>query len=508
MHLHKFIRAVSGQKTSTTFLDKWNLSNLVYSSQFTIISGQPILRSKIRLVDLRLFLALLIGKLIAFVLKLTGGGGTTAPGYYALKIDPKLIKKIAPRIRHGSIIISGTNGKTTTARLISHILSCKFKIVNNRQGSNLLRGIASTLINEMSFTGSIRNNLAIWEVDEAILSEAVINIKPKLIVLLNLFRDQLDRYGEIDSIRANWKKIITNLSSKTILLLNTDDPGISFLEKFHKGKLIFFGVNDKKIDLPQVANIVDINNCPFCEKKLNYTSLIFAHIGHYSCNYCNWQRKNPDISANNISFKTDFSTSFNLSVNRQKLYVSYNLPGLYNVYNILASVAVSNHLKIDSGLIIKRLKSFSAAFGRFEKIRIANKNVIIFLIKNPTGANEIIRTIAAKTKLNLLIALNDNFADGKDVSWIWDTDWEQLSGKIKSVKVSGIRAWDMATRLKYANIKLSTKDVNSKINYSVKFALKSLSNNNTLIILPTYTALISIQSALHQMGVVTKWQKQ
>src|SRR3989338_5266707 len=308
--------------------------------------------------DLKLLLAIFTGKLIALIIRIFGKtGATAAPGLYALKIDPKLVKKLSKQIQSGSIIISGTNGKTTTARLISTILSKKYNIIHNRSGSNLLRGIASTLI------------------------------------------------------------------------ANADDPGISFLTKSFKGKTIFFGISDKQINLPKTANVADIRHCLNCQSNLKYTAILSAHMGHYSCPNCTFKRPNPNIAASNLIFNSDFSTTANLTIDYSLLTIHYSLPGLYNVYNVLAAFAVAKALKTDLSIPKKAVHEFSAAFGRFQKIKINDKNIIIFLIKNPPRANEVIRIIGQKDKLNLLLILNDNIADGRDVSWIWDTDWELLSSK-------------------------------------------------------------------------------
>src|SRR3989344_5228799 len=469
--------------------------------------------------DLKLLLAIFAGKLIALIIRIFGKtGATTAPGLFALKVDPQLVKKLSKQIQSGSIIISGTNGKTTTTRLISTILSKKYNIIHNRAGSNLLRGIASTLTSKSSLIGKLKSNLAIWEVDEATLPEAIENTAPKIIVLLNLFRDQLDRYWEVDSIRTKWQKSLSKLPASSILILNADDPGISFLTKSFKGQTIFFGINDKQINLPKIANVADIRHCLNCQSSLKYTALLSAHMGHYTCPNCKLNRPAPEVAAQNLKFKEDFSTSAKITINyspftlfdssKIRSRIHYNLPGLYNVYNVLAAFGVAKTVKIDLSIAKRAVHEFSAAFGRFQKIKINDKNIIIFLIKNPAGANEVIRIIGQKDKLNLLLILNDNIADGRDVSWIWDTDWELLSSKAKKVQISGTRAWDLATRLKYAGYKLGKNDIYREIYYSIKQALKKLDKKDTLLVLPTYTAMLEVQKSLNKMGVETQWQNQ
>lgn len=450
--------------------------------------------------DIKLTLAIVIGKLIVIATKLLGSGATAAPGLYALKIDPDLVKKLAKKLQYGSIVISGTNGKTTTSRLTADILSTKFKIIHNRQGSNLLRGIASTLISHTSFPAKISSNLGIWEVDEATLPQAIEHTNPKTIALLDLFRDQLDRYGEVDTVRARWQKVLTQLPTSTTLILNADDPGVSYLANSFSGKVRYFGVEDKKLDLVEISNVADIRNCLNCGANLNYSALLTAHMGHYLCPNCTFKRPTPQVLASNLKFNSDFSTECEFTVHSSKFKVKYQLPGLYNVYNVLAATAICDSQNIDQAKIAEKIESFPAAFGRFQSIKIGSKQILIFLIKNPAGANEVIRTIAKLERINLLTVLNDNIADGRDVSWIWDTNWEVLQRRIKSVNVSGTRAWDLATRLKYADIKLSKNNVYENINYSVEQSISKLNNNDTLIILPTYTAMLEVQKFLKKGG--------
>ncbi len=458
--------------------------------------------------DLKLLLAILVGKSIRLLNKLLGTGATAAPGLYALKIDPSLVKKLSKNIKNGAIIISGTNGKTTTARLASDILYTKHKIIHNRQGSNLLRGIASTLIDNASILGKIEADLALWEVDEATLPQAIQNTSPKTVLLLNLFRDQLDRYGEVDSVRKKWQEALLKLPKDSTLILNADDPGISFLSKFTKGNVIYFGVNDASINLPTIDHVADIKYCLNCSSKLIYSSLLSAHLGNYHCPHCGFKRPTPNTYATNLKFSSDFSTSAKITINRQPLTINYPLPGLYNVYNILASVALSNTFNAEFQIIKEKTEKFSAAFGRFQKLKVNGKKIIIFLIKNPTGANEVLRTLAPADKLNLLVILNDKIADGRDVSWIWDTNWETLNKKINRLSISGTRAWDMATRLKYADFELSKNNIYREIYYSILDSVRKLNNKNTLIILPTYTSLLQVQKSLSKLGTGIKWYKQ
>ncbi len=457
--------------------------------------------------DLKLATAIFVGKFITFVLKLNKSGATAAPGLYALKIDPDLIKKLASKIQYGSIIITGTNGKTTSSRLVCDILSTKYNVIHNRQGSNLLRGIASTLLRQSTLGGKIKQNLALWEVDEAVFPLALDQLLPKTIIALNLFRDQLDRYGEIDTIRTKWQMAIKKLDKYSTVILNADDPGIAILEKSTKAKVLFFGLGDKKINLPQISDVKDVISCPNCQSRLHFASTFSSHLGIFSCPKCTYKRPNPNVSAKNLKFNKDFSTSLTLTVNREQLTVNYPLPGLYNVYNVLAAAACAVSYGIENNKIINSIQKFSPAFGRFQSVQVNDKFVLIFLIKNPTGANEVLRTIANSKNLNILAILNDKIADSHDVSWIWDTNWQILKGKVNNFYVSGVRALDMATRAKYANIALDPGNIESDIEKALEKSLSKVQKGQSLIVLPTYTAMISLQKSLHKLGG-TKWHAQ
>jgi len=449
-------------------------------------------------VDLKLTLAISTGKIISFLNKLSGSGATAAPGLYALKIDPDLVKKLSSNNNLKSIVVSGTNGKTTTSRLIFEIIKSKQKIIHNRAGSNLLRGVASTLINNSSILGKVNADIAIWEADEAALLPISKDIKIDTLVLLNLFRDQLDRYGEIDTTRKKWIEVVTNLPKTSMLILNSDDPSTNYLAKFTKAKKIFFGVEADKINLPQIENVADVKYCINCSAKLIYQTLYSAHLGKYSCPNCDFGRTTPKIKATNLTFNHNFSTAATITFNDHQLTTDYNLPGLYNVYNVLAATSVATTYKVEDDQIKKAVNSFSAVFGRFQKATLNGCQITTFLIKNPAGANEVIRTIAIRPNLNILAILNDNIADGRDVSWIWDTNWEAFKGA--QINVSGTRAHDLALRLKYAGIETKNVDVD------IKSALATSTNSKSLIILPTYTAMLELQN--YQGGGESKWHKQ
>ncbi|MBI4037422.1 DUF1727 domain-containing protein [Candidatus Curtissbacteria bacterium] len=457
--------------------------------------------------DIKLFLALLLGKIIYHSLKIfKTSGGTAAPGLFALKIDINLVSKISRRLQSGNVLISGTNGKTTTSRMISDFLSKKFNTIHNRQGSNLMRGIASSIISKSTLSGALKEDFGIWEVDEAVLPEAIGQIRPKIVVILNLFRDQLDRYGEVDSTRKKWLRSISDADKSTTFILNADDPQVASLVGKVKGKKILFGISGKVAEnLLSKQDVADIRYCFICANKLIYKTLYFSHLGIYECSNCSLKRPDTSVTGLGITKGANFSTKFEIKIGKFTQKINLPLPGIYNVYNTLAASAVADQVGLRVNELPGKLKKFSAAFGRFQRINIDGKNVIILLIKNPTGANEVLSVLKNENIQTVLTCLNDRLADGTDVSWIWDTSWEIITGTKLNIFCSGTRAWDIALRLKYAN--MSNITVHKEISYSYNHALNKTNKNNTLIVLPTYTALLELQKHLEKSGA-TKWHKQ
>lgn len=428
---------------------------------------------------MKLLLAIFVGKSIFFLTRLLSkGGGSAAPGLYALKIDSDLIEKLTVSIPK-NIIITGTNGKTTTARLLAHFArSQNIKVLRNQTGSNLERGIASTLISRANFFGGIRNiDLGIWELDEAAFNTAALKLQPQVIVFLNALRDQLDRYGEVDNVVKKWKNTLKKVNQKTYLIVNGDDTNTSGLLNSFKGHIETFGVKDHKIK-GENAN-TGINT------KLKY-------------------------EAKNIKQKALSSTSFELTLNRKPYTINLPLPGIYHIYDFLAAFSTGLQLGFAPNAMVESLKSFSPAFGRFEKLNIQGIESYIFLIKNPAGATEVFKTISSNIKKNdqLLICLNDNFADGTDVSWIWDASFEefQISNYKFKILSTGTRAYDLAVRLKYAGIEPERIQVQENLEQALEEAKRG--NKGRLFILPTYTALLDLQKILTRRGVKGHYWKE
>ncbi|MEK7558965.1 MAG: Mur ligase family protein [Patescibacteria group bacterium] len=418
-----------------------------------------------------IFFPLLIGKLISFISKFFNlGSGSTWPGHMAIESDPNFIKKILRRnLNLKVILIAGTNGKTTTGKLIQTILEKNGnKVFQNEAGANLLNGVASTLIEKSNLTGGLDYDFAIFEIDENTLPLILDNVYPNIIVLLNLFRDQLDRYGEVNIISDKWKKALSLIDKKTNLILNADDPKIAYLGADIRN-VKYFGVKGKEQVIDHAS---DSAYCPKCGNKLDYKSITFSHLGDWSCKKCGLKRPKPDLEN----------------------FESYALPGAYNRYNIHTAVLTAKTLGASNEKILIALKDFKPAFGRQEIVEYKGRKIQIFLSKNPASFNQSLETINELKAKHLLLVLNDRIPDGRDVSWIWDVDFENNLKNFKNILVSGDRVYDMALRLKYADRNdAKPYDV---VTDAVEDLIDSAPKNDILYILPTYSAMLDLRKIL------------
>ncbi len=447
------------------------------------------------MLDLRLTSAVLFGKVVDFSIKRLGStGATSAPGYYALKIDPLLVKKISRRVDR-SILVTGTNGKTTTARLISALFN-EEKALHNREGSNLLRGIASVLVKNLGILRHKNISTAIWETDEAAIGDILNQVEPDIVIVTNLFRDQLDRYGEVNALYKKIRLALTDTPKKPILVLNANDPNVASLGHGYREKVIYFGLD--KYSNPTAGGVPDAVFCPICGNKLKYLQIFYSHIGNYSCLKCSFKTPQIDVLIND-------SADLSLRTGGKDFKVKTNLEGLYNHYNIASALGVwmaSGYQLEDEE--IKKIEGVKAVFGRQEEFVLKNgRKVKIILVKNPTAFNQVLATIGTG---DLAIILNDNYADGRDVSWIWDIQIDNSKYKDRKFFVAGSRSWDMANRLKYAGISMDKIVVQKSIQELLKSAESDKSNiESTLYILPTYTALLQLKRRLSKGKYTSKF---
>ena len=429
-------------------------------------------------------------------------GGTTAPGRLLLRLDPDAIGRVAPRLERGSVLVSATNGKTTTAAMIAAILERAGEpVVHNRAGANMHWGVATALLD----AGRARGQLGLFEVDEAWLPAVARELRPRAYLLANLFRDQLDRYGELELLADRWSELAAEEAGRARFVLNADDPLVADLGRGRDG-VIYFGLDDDSQALPGLQHAADSKHCRACGTPYAYEAVYLGHLGRYRCPGCGRERPDLDIAARRVVLEGMSGSRLELITPRGELPVRLPLPGLYNVYNATAATATALELGASLGDVGPALEGFAAAFGRVETIEVGGREVSILLVKNPAGANEVLRTLTLEPgELDLWIALNDRTADGRDVSWVWDADFELLAGRVRSVTCSGTRAEEMALRLKYAGLD-ARPAVERDLGRSLDAAVAA-GDGGPLYALPTYTALLELRDLLARRGLAGRWSE-
>ena len=455
---------------------------------------------------LRLAAAVSAGKAAGFTTRhLRRGGGTALPGLVAEKVHPNLVRDLGRSLGGGRVLITGTNGKTTTARIVAAALEADSRpFLHNREGSNLMRGIASTLLNSARVTGRIpgaTSTVGLFETDEATLPPAAAALAPSVLAFTNLFRDQLDRYGEVDTVAALWRRALANTPPGATLVLNADDPSVAELARDWQGPVHWFGLDDPA-SATTTAGAFDARWCR-CGGDYLYERRYFAHVGWWRCSGCGRKRESPRTSASAVQQSLE-GASFNLDGLGR---IDLPLAGLYNVYNALAAIAVCRVLGVSEAAIVSGLAAVRAAFGRQEVVGLQGRKLRLLLAKNPAGANQVLlllRTIAGKdfaSGLNVALLLNDRFADGQDVSWIWDVDHELLAGHVARSWAGGDRAEDLAVRVKYAGWPPPSTVAHDPAAL-LDGILRETAPGDQVFVIPTYTAMLDLRAELARRGAV------
>ena len=446
---------------------------------------------------LPLSVEILLARAAAGLSRVVGaGGGTTVPGKLLWKLDPGAVDRLAARLPRGSALISATNGKTTTAAMVARILEPSVRLAHNRSGANLVSGVASALL------AAREAELGLFEVDEAALPEVARRLQPRAVSLGNLFRDQLDRYGELELLAERWRAMVQELPAEAALVVNGDDPQVGDLASERPGCTVF-GLDDPRHASAELQHAADSKWCVRCGTPYVYAAAYIGHLGDYRCSACGHARPLLHVRAREIELHGLDSVSFDLVTPEGTSRVELGVPGLYNVYNALAAAALARALGASLGEVHAGLQGFSAAFGRFERIAIGERSLLVLLIKNPAGANEVVRTLLTGTPPRLLlVALNDEIADGRDVSWIWDVDFEPLLGGLERLIASGERAAELALRFKYAGLPAEAIEVVPSLEEALDRGLELTPPGAELIALPTYTAMLGLRDLVARRGFV------
>ena len=448
---------------------------------------------------MRVPLALEIGlaRFAAGLSRLAGaGGGTTLPGKLLWKLDPAAVDRLAARLPQGSALVSATNGKTTTAAMAARILEPSVRLAHNRAGANLVSGVASALV------AARDAELGLFEVDEGALPEVASRVSPRAVSLGNLFRDQLDRYGELELVAGRWREMARGLPADALLVANGDDPQLGEIATERPGSVVF-GLDDPRHASPELQHAADSKWCVRCGTPYVYAAAYIGHLGDYRCPACGHARPPLDVVAREIDLNGLEGVSFRLITPEGSARVELHVPGLYNVYNALAAASLARALGASLEAIVRGLQGFSAAFGRFERIQLDDRSLLTLLIKNPAGANEVVRTLVAGSAPELLlVALNDEIADGRDVSWIWDVDFEPLLGPLERLIATGERAAELALRFKYAGLPHDAIEVVPSLETALDRGLELTPPGGELTALPTYTAMLALRDLVARRGFV------
>ena len=449
------------------------------------------------------------------------GGGTALPGLVATSVAPGVTEQLARLPDAGSVVVTGTNGKTTTAHLLAGIAGAAgLDPIANRSGSNLERGIVSAYLDARDTAGEHDGpRLGVLEVDEAALPGLLPALRPRAVLFLNLFRDQLDRYGEVDSVAEGWHEMLVADGSGLTLVLNADDPPIAQLAETGRGEVVTFGIEDRGVALAGDEHASDARFCE-CGAAFRYEAVFLGQAGLWRCDGCGRSRPTPDVAAHDVRAGNG-ATTFALVVAGERVEVELPLEGLYAVYNALGAAAAAHALGIEAGVIASALAEAAPAFGRQESFALDGRDVRMWLAKNPAGLNAVLRTLAPPVAtpdagmpsgpdeepppgLHLMALLNDGIQDGRDVSWIYDADLELLAGRVASLVVSGDRAADLALRCDLAGLRVDV--VQPQVGVALARSLQLAPQGARVDVVATYTAMIEMRELLAEWtGVAPYW---
>ena len=454
--------------------------------------------------NMRVMLSVLACKLSRFAIRLLGRGGTDFPGRVALKLCPNVLGHLAKNVT--TIIVTGTNGKTTTSRMIEQALADSgISYFANKSGANLLSGVTAEFAMHSSMTGKCQYEYALIEADEAAFKAISKYVDAKVVVVTNVFRDQLDRYGEVTHTLENIRIGVGN-SKHAVLCLNADDSISGSLAGMVDNPVLYYGV-DTPIYQSRVAELSDAPYCHSCKHEYVYDYVTYGHLGGFRCPNCGSCRPTPQVSVKQVLSSDAEQSRVVIAAGSAEYPTVINLPGGYNIYNACACMACGKALGLDLAVVSQSLSRFACGFGRMEKFEIEGASLRMILIKNPAGCNQVLNFLTDLTEPMVFAAcLNDRTQDGKDVSWIWDVDFERLAQmqNLERIFVSGVRADDMAMRFRYAGFPVEKIQVIRDYGELVRACIDS---GRPVFIMPTYTAMLDLRGTISkQYGFKAFWE--
>lgn len=456
--------------------------------------------------NLRAIIAILLCKALRLVSRLLHRGGTAMPGRWALKLCPNLLELLARDVK--SVAITGTNGKTTSARMIEQAFSEKgLNYFANRSGANLISGITTEFVMNATFTGKPLKEYAVIECDEAAARKVFSQLRPRVVVVTNLFRDQLDRYGEVTHTLENIRVAMQG-APEAVLCLNADCSLTASLADDLPNRVVYFGIDQGAAPSRPKPEISDATHCIRCKTEYEYDYISYGHLGGFRCPKCGYRRHKADFAVTDITEQRADGSTVVMDIQGTKRIVNVNLPAMYNIYNAVGAVTAAVEMGLDADTAVKALADFQCGFGRMEQFKLGKAGARMMLVKNPAGCNQVIEFLEnIREKFILVVCLNDRGADGTDVSWIWDADFEGLTtlgSYLDQVIVSGDRAADMRVRIKYAGI--PDEHISMQRNYEelVRWIEKQ---ELPVFIMPTYTAMLELrQVVIKHCGGADFWE--
>jgi lipid II isoglutaminyl synthase (glutamine-hydrolysing) len=434
------------------------------------------------------------------------GGGTSLPGMIARRIDPNVLKSVVGASKAKKIVITGSNGKTTTARMTATIADFGGqRVSHNRTGSNMLQGVTSVAVNFADVFGRLDSDVLLFEIDEGTIPLAVPEIQPDVVVITNIFRDQLDRYGELYSVANALNGMLESLPETSTILLNGNDPQVANFGQNAKAKRLFFGLEAKGIGTPVPEQSADIIRCIICQEDLQYEVAYMSHLGLYRCPNCGYTLPKLDFAATSVTLAPDGEGPSRVTIRTPKGEISLEipLPGVHNVYNATAAIGAAMAADLDLEKAPAAIAGIRPAFGRLEKIQAGDQTIYLAFVKNPTSFNLMLRLIKQHaTEKHALIVASNTVVDGEDFAWLWDVDIEEIAPEIRDIVCSGSKAEELAMRLKYADIPTDKISIVHEREAALDAALKNAGPGGTLYIMASYTPTHELRRIMQKRGWV------
>lgn len=460
--------------------------------------------------NLRGLMGLWTGKGAITATRLLGRGGTTLPGTVARRIAPDILRALSAQPDKGVIAVSGTNGKTTTAKMLSAMFEAAGQsVTHNRAGANLISGLTTAFLQNATWVGRVKGSVGLMEVDEATMPQACKEIRPRAAIVTNFFRDQLDRYGELEHTVNFVGRGLDQLAKGAKAALNADDPNCAGLGRRDGVNGFYYGIQDESVGTHEMNQTSDAKHCVVCGTEYDYKVFYYAHLGKYRCPKCGHQRPEPQVYVDRIWDMDARGTSLHMVTPAGDFETRLQIPGLYNVYNALAAAAGALAMGLPLDAVKAGLSTTTSQFGRMELIHMNDRDVYMALVKNPVGFNSVIQTVmTGGAGKNIIICINDLYADGTDISWLWDVDFEAFAAKneeINYVICSGLRAEDMAVRLKYAGLDVTKLSVEKDMGRALEAGLSRVKPGELVYIMPTYTAMLQMREIIQKQGYTKKF---